>query len=101
MVIPLRTDDMPILKPDLIVSIRALLAASSRKHNPTGKRPKKKRKKKKEFKVYLTKKSRINLAQLYPEVQYYHGNSMSLHLLTLLSCFLIFCFSFRLSMVAR
>ena len=65
MVIPLHTEGMPILKPDhLIVSIRALLVASFRKPNSTSRRLKKK---KKELNS-LTENSRINLAQLYPEV---------------------------------
>ena len=69
MVIPLRTEGMPILKPDhLIVSIRALVVASFRKPNSTSRRLKKKE----SLIVYLTENSRINLTQLYPEVQYYH-----------------------------
>lgn len=50
---------------------------------------KQKIKKKKSLIVYSAENLRINLAQLYPVVQYYHYDAVSLHLLVLLSHFCI------------
>lgn len=60
-----QADGMPILKPELARSVRALLLTAQEAQR---------------LLVYLTEKFRIDLAQLYPELQYYHQDSISLPL---------------------